>query len=89
MDRKEGAAVPLSRTAGIPSNTMWQLGRALLPYQVASSSTQPFGQDRHEPKIGAVPLLGGAATPSMTTSPEPTFTYVPSDILIHPAVWPQ
>jgi len=41
-------------------------------------------------KWEAVPLLGGgAATPSNTTSPEPTFTSVPSGILIHLAVWPQ
>ena len=28
------------------------LCRCLLPYQVASSSIQPFGHNRHEPKIG-------------------------------------
>jgi len=28
------------------------LGRDLLPYQVASSSIQPFGHNRHGPKIG-------------------------------------
>jgi len=28
------------------------LGRGLLPYQVASSSIQPFGHNRHEPKTG-------------------------------------
>ena len=68
------------------------LSQGLLPYQVASSSIQPFGHNRHEPKtVGgrAVPLLGGAATPSNTTSPGPTFTSVPSDILIHSAIWPQ
>ena len=40
-------------------------------------------------KLGAVPLLGGAATKSNTTLPGPRFTSVPSGILIHPAVWPQ
>jgi len=40
-------------------------------------------------KLGAVPLLGGAATPPNTTPPEPTFTSVPGGILIHPAVWPR
>jgi len=40
-------------------------------------------------KLGALPLLGGAATPSNTTSPGPTFTSVPIGILIHPAIWPQ
>jgi len=39
---KEGGAVPLSRNAGNPSNTMLLCG-GLLPYQVASSSIQPFG----------------------------------------------
>jgi len=58
-----------------------------LPYQVASSSIHPFGYNRHEAKT--VPLLGGAATPSNTTSLGPRFTSVPSGILIHPAVWPQ
>ena len=28
------------------------LGRGLLPYQLASSSIQPFGHNRHEPKTG-------------------------------------
>ena len=37
-------------------------------------------------KLGAVPLLGGAATPCNTTSPGLSVTYVPSGILIHPAV---
>ena len=63
------------------------LGRGLLPYQVASSSIQPFGHKRHEWKTGG--LLWGAATPPNTTSPEPTFTSVPSGILIHPTIWPQ
>jgi len=36
------------------------LGRGLLPYQVASSSIQPFGHNKHKPKIGwwwACPLF--------------------------------
>jgi len=37
-----GGAVPLSRSAGNPSNTMWSARRSILPYQVASSSIQPF-----------------------------------------------
>jgi len=88
MGRKEGGYA-LSRGrggAGFPSNTMWP-GRDLLPYQVASSSIQPFGHNRHGSKTrGAVPLLEGDATPSNTTSPGPRFTSVPSGILIHPAV---
>ena len=78
MGRKErGVAVPLSRGSS-SSNTMWP---------VPSSTSVPTGvfihpavwpQYRHEPKTGAVPLLGGAATPSNTTSPGPMFTSVPS-----------
>ena len=38
----------------------------------------------------AVPLFWeGAGSPSNTMSPEPRPTYLPSGILIHPAVWPQ
>jgi len=59
-----------------PRLTQCGLGQGLLPYQVASSSIQPFGHKRHGPKTGAVPLLGGAAT-------------TPSGILVHPAAWPQ
>jgi len=47
-------------------------------------------------KVGTVPLLGGAASPSNTMSPGPRLppyqqrpTSVPSGILIHLAVWPQ
>ena len=35
---KRGSAVPLSRSAGNPSNTMRSAQRSILPYQVASSS---------------------------------------------------
>ena len=42
---KRGGAVPLSRSAGNPSNTMWSAQRSILPYQVASSSIQPFGHN--------------------------------------------
>jgi len=44
--------------AGSTSNTMLRrprstcVGRGLPPYQVASSSTQPFGHNRRGPKIG-------------------------------------
>jgi len=35
-----------------PRQIQCGLGRGLLPYQVASSSIQPFGHNRHWPKIG-------------------------------------
>jgi len=45
-----------------------------------------FGHNRHGPKSGGMcPYLGGPRSPSNTMSP----TSLPSDILIHPAVWPQ
>jgi len=59
---------------------------------VPSSSIQPFGHNRHKPKIGGSdpPLLGGGARPPSTTkSPWPRPTSIPSGILIHPAIWPQ
>jgi len=40
-------------------------------------------------KLGAVPLLGAAGSPSNTMSPGPRSTSVLSGILIHPAVLPQ
>jgi len=41
-------------------------------------------------KVGVLrPFLEGAGFPSNTMSPGPRHTFVPSGILIHPAVWPQ
>jgi len=49
------------------------LGRGLLPYQVWSSSIQPFGHNKNGPKIGgSAPFLGrGAGSPSSTMWPGP------------------
>jgi len=68
------------------------LGRGLLPYQVASSSIQPVGHNRHRPKIGwggCAFFLGVAGSPSNTKSPGTRPTSIPSGILVHQAVWPQ
>ena len=67
--------------------TECRLGRGLPPYQVLS--IQPFGHNTHGPKSGGcyAPFRGGAGSPSNTMSPSPTS--VPSNILIHPTVWPQ
>jgi len=47
--------VPLSRRAGTqPNRLQYGLGRGPLPYQVASSYTQPFGHNRHAPKTGGL-----------------------------------
>jgi len=53
---------------------------------------QLFGHSRHWPKnVGGccAPFRGGAGSPSNALSPGPRPTSVPSDILIHPIVWPQ
>ena len=44
--------MPLSRGELRPRLTQCNRGRGLLPCQVASSSIQPFGHNRHGPKIG-------------------------------------
>jgi len=42
-----------------PRLIQYGLGRGLLPYQVASSSIQPFGYNRYEPKTGGcAPFMG-------------------------------
>ena len=87
---KSRAAMPLSRELG-PRLIQCGLGRGLLPYQVASSSIQPFGHNRHGPKIGwgwVCLFSGGCWSPSNTKSPGLRPTSMPSVILIHPAVWP-
>jgi len=65
-------------------------GRGLPKCQVPSSSIQPFGHDRHGPKIwGCAPFLGrGAGFPSSTMWPAQRPTYMPCAILIHQAIWP-
>jgi len=54
MGRKEEAAVTLSRGELGPRLTQCGLGSGLLPYYVAPSPIQPFGHNRHGPKIGGV-----------------------------------
>ena len=52
--------MPVSRGEPGPRLTQCGLGRDLLPYQVASSSIQPFGHNRHGPKTGGcAPFMGG------------------------------
>ena len=66
-----------------------RLARGLPPYQVASSSIQPFGHNRYGPKIWGCALIFGDGFPSTTMWPGPRPTSLPSGILIHPAVWTQ
>ena len=66
-----GAAVSLSRGAGTPSkyNVAWAevyfRRPTLLSYQVASSSIQPFGHNRHGPKnwVGLCSFFWGSWVP--------------------------
>jgi len=91
MGRKEGEVLCPFRGELDPHLTQCGLGQGLLPYQVASSSIEPFGHNVHGPKLGGdVPFFwGGAGSPSNTKSPGPRHTSIPSGILVHPAVWPQ
>ena len=57
VGRKEGDAVSLLRRAGARL-IQRGLGRGLLPYQVVSSSIQPFGRNRREPKTVRISLNG-------------------------------
>jgi len=52
---------------------------------------QPFGHNRHGPKMGRCRAVfgGGELGPHLTTSPGPKPTSAPSGILIHPALWSQ
>jgi len=71
MGRKlvEGGLHPLfGEGESSPHLTQSRLGQGVPPYQVASLSMQPFGHNRHGPKIGgSAPFLGkGAGFPSNT-----------------------
>ena len=77
-----------------PHVTHCGLDRGLPSYQVASLSIQPFGHNKHRPKIGGLCMCpfgeGGPGSPSNTMWPGPRFTTcMPSFILIRPTVWPQ
>ena len=87
MGRKVGVLCPFLGRAGSPSNTMKPGPR---PTSVPSGILiQPFGHNRHGPKIGGCAPFGGAGSPSSTMWPGPRPTSTPSFILIHPTVWPQ
>ena len=93
IGKKWGTAVPLSWGELGPHITQCCLGRSLPPYQMASWSIQPFGHNRHGPKIeGPVPLFGGGGAGSLSNTmwPRPRPISTSSFILIHPIFfWPQ
>jgi len=68
IGRREGVAVPLLRAGELgPRVKPFGLGWGLHPFQVASSSIQPFGHNRHGPKSGRLyPFRGGELGPHLT-----------------------
>ena len=85
-------AVPLFGGGAGSYVTQCGLRWGLPSYQVASSSIQPYGHNRHGPKFGGrglCPLGGGAGSASNTMLPGSRPTIAPSGILIHPDIWPQ
>jgi len=92
IGRKLGGGAPFfGRGSWGPHLSQCGLGRGLPTCQVPSWSIQPFGHNRHGPKIvGLCPFWGGGAgSPSNTMWPGSRPTCLPSFILIHPTVWPQ
>jgi len=93
MGRKEGGCYAPFAGSVTPSSTMWPGPRSTsVPHHAASSSSQPFGYNRHGPKLGGVGcalFLGVAGSTSNTMLRRPRPTSVPSGTVIHAAVWPQ
>ena len=78
--KKRGLLCPFRGGSWVltPRLTQCGLGQGLLPYQMASSSIQPFGHSRHGPKAGGLcPFQGGAGSLSNTTSPGPKPSSLP------------
>ena len=92
MGRKEGAAVPLSRRAGTPSNTMWPRSRSTYVPSGVFIHPAVWPQSDMGQKLGGVGVslfVGVAGSPSKTKSPGPKPTSIASGTLVHPAVWQQ
>jgi len=71
-------AVPHVASAEVYIRTMWRL------HPSSRLATIDMGR-----KLGAVPLLGGAATHLTQKSPRSRPISIPSGILVHPAIWTQ
>jgi len=79
--------VPLFRGELCPHLTQYGLDRGLHSYQAELITNT---HNRHGPKTrGLCALLGGAGSPSTQCHLGSRPTFVPSGILIRPAVWPQ
>ena len=89
--KRGGLLCPFCGQLG-PRLTQCGLGRGLLPYQVVSSSIQPFGHKTRAKNcmgVGLSFIIGEAGSPSNTKSPGRRPNSIPSCILVHPAVWPK
>jgi len=91
---RRGAPPPFGGSGLGPHLTQSRLGSDLPPCQVPASSIQPFGRNKHGPKIwrGLCPPPfeeGRAGSSSNTKSPGMRPTSIPSDIFIHAAIRPQ
>jgi len=53
-EKRGGCCAPFAAGVLGPRLTQCGLGRGLFPYQVASSSIQPFSHNRHGPKTGGL-----------------------------------
>jgi len=83
MGRKMGGEGDVPLLTGSPSNTSPGPRLTSVPSGVL---IQPFGHNRHGPKIGGYAPLRGAGSPSNTMLPGPTSTCLPRGTLIHPAI---
>jgi len=61
--KRGGADVPPSRRAGTPSNTVAWAEVYFRTKCRLHPSSRLIGRNRHEPKTGTVPLLGGSCDP--------------------------
>jgi len=89
-----GGSAPLEEGELCPHLTQCSLGWGRPPYQVVSWYIQPFGHNRHGPKIQggvwAVPLVGWTWVPIWhNVAWAKVYLCTTSGNLIHPAVWPQ
>ena len=89
MGRKDGAAVPLSRRAGTPSNTMWPGPRSTSVPSGVFIHLVVWPQRTLDKNWGCAPLGEGKLGPHLTMFPGLRPTSIPSGILIHPAIWSQ
>jgi len=90
MGRKFRGPAPIWGESADRRLTQSYVGRGLPPYQVASEVIQPFGHNRHGPKIGGCANSGdGSWVPIQHNVAGMRPTCTRGFILIRPNVWPQ